>query len=161
MDDLLTSEDRTALLRQGIAVLEAHRTDGRLSVGVTGGDEERVRAAVADMLGADTDVTVLDVLPRHLHVGSCVGYRPRSARELRLFFVVWGDEHIGDVFVVEDDRSVVVLGVICAPAGGISDDVRDDRFDVYLDQPLGDRTVYDGCGGKLVHYRPAHVSSLE
>ena len=69
---MIDARDRTALLRQGIAVLDARWRDGRLHVFVSGGDEERVRAAVGARLGTSAHVSILDELPRRL--------RPRPGR---------------------------------------------------------------------------------
>ena len=69
MDEIVAAKDRTALLRQGVALIDAESRDGRLIVEVTGAPEDRARAVVAERLGSTTRVTVVDDLPRRLTRG--------------------------------------------------------------------------------------------
>jgi hypothetical protein len=157
MDEAISAQDRTALLRQGIAVLDAEIADGRLTLEVSGAPDDRVRAAVVARFGSDANVTVVDDLPRRLYARTCVGHMEREPGRLQLRYVLWPGEHIGDILVVEDDRTVVVLGMICVPAAHEPGEPCEVPTHVYLDRPLGYRTVYDGCGGEAVHYKNVWV----
>ena len=156
---MIDATDRTALLRQGITVTNARRTNGRLQVFVSGGDEKRVRAAVAARLGAEVDVSILDELPRRLRPRGCAGHMEREPGRLQLRYVLWGDECMGDIVVFEDARSVVVLGLICEPVGGDAGEPREFPFHVYLDRPLGTRRVFDGCGGGEVPAKAVYAEA--
>jgi|tagenome__1003787_1003787.scaffolds.fasta_scaffold20888224_1 hypothetical protein len=155
---MIDATDRTALLRQGITVTNARRTNGRLHLFLSGGDEERVRAAVAARLGGEVDVCILDELPRRLRPRGCSGHIEREPGRLQLRYVLWGGECMGDIVVFEDARSVVILGLICEPVGGDAGEPREFPFHVYLDRPLGTRTVYDGCGGGEVPVKDVYAA---
>src|SRR3954451_15407410 len=156
---MIEATDRTALLRQGITVANARTTNGRLHLFVSGGDEERVRAAVAARLGADVEVSVLGELPRGLRPRGCAGQMEREPGRLQLRYVLWGDERMGDIVVFEDPRSVVVLGLICEPVGSDAGEPREFPFHVYLDRPLGARRVFDGCGGGQVPAKDVYAEA--
>jgi hypothetical protein len=153
MDEIVAAKDRAALLRQGIALVAAELKGGRLIVEVTGAPDERVRAAVAERLGSSTRITVVDDLPRRLYARPCVGHMEREEGRLQVRYVLWPDEHLGDVIVVEDEESVVVLGLICVSAVYEAGEACEHPYHVYLDQPLGDRKVYDGFSGEEVPYK--------
>jgi hypothetical protein len=150
MEQIVAASDRAALLREGIALVDASIRDGRLIVEVTGAPDDRARAVVAERLGPTTRVTVVDDLPRRLYARPCVGYAALGERRLQLRYVLWPDEHMGDIELVEDDDSVVVLGMVCVAAACEAGDACDVPVDVHLERPLGDRTVYDGCSGEVV-----------
>src|SRR4051794_40778132 len=101
-DALIGAEDRVALLREGIVVDDAGTEDGRLRVDVTGGGEDRVERVVRDLLGDETDVRVLAVLPRRLVPRPCVGHMEREEGRLQVRLVLWLDEHVDDIVVAED-----------------------------------------------------------
>src|SRR5215216_330467 len=103
MEEIVATKDRAALLRQGIVIVDAEVKDERLIVEVTGAPDDRVRATVAERLGPSTRVTVVDDLPRRLYARPCVGHMEREEGRLQLRYVVWPDEHLADVIVVEDD----------------------------------------------------------
>ena len=153
MPEIVTAQDRTALARQGIVIVDAEAKDGRWIVEVTGAPDDRVRAAVAERLGASTRVTVVDDLPRRLYARPCVGQREREAGRLQLRYLLWPDEHFADVIVVEDDVSVVVLGMVCVSAAFEEGEPCESPTHVYLDAPLGGRTVIDGFTGEAVPYK--------
>ena len=56
--EILSPEDSVALLKEGIAVLSVEEHEGRIQVGATGRDDERVRKRVTEQLG-DVDVWVV------------------------------------------------------------------------------------------------------
>ena len=134
-------------------IVEAEVKDGRLIVEVTGAPDDRVRAAVVERLGPSTRVTVVDDLPRRLYARPCVGHMEREEGRLQLRYVLWPDEHFADVIVVEDDESVVVLGLVCVSATFEEGQPCESPTHVYLDAPLGGRTVIDGFSGEEIPYK--------
>jgi hypothetical protein len=161
MEQIVAVSDQTALLREGIALVDASIKDGRLIVEVTGAPDDRVRALVAERFGPTTRVTVVDDLPRRLYARPCVGHMEREEKRLQLRYVLWPDEHIGDVAVVEDEHSVVVLGMVCVSAACEAGDPCESPTHVYLERPLGGRTVYDGCSGEAVPYKNVYLELNE
>jgi hypothetical protein len=153
MEEIVAAKDRAALLREGIVIVDAELKGGRLIVEVTGAPDDRVRASVMERLGASTRVTVVDVLPRRLYARPCVGHMEREEGRLQLRYVVWPDEHFADVIVVEDEESVVVLGLMCVSAAFEEGGACETPTHVYLDAPLGGRTVIDGFSGEQVPYK--------
>jgi len=158
---LVDSTDRAALLREGIVVLEEDSSRGCRRVGVTGVGTERVREAVARRLGHHVEVEVLDELPRRIRPRRCVGYLEREPGRLQLRFVLCPDEHVDEILVAEDDDAVVVYATVCTPAGGDSVERWEGPWHVYLDRPLGDRAVIDGCVGSAVAYRNVYESLFD
>jgi hypothetical protein len=118
-DSPVAAADRVALLRHGIVVVEADTAAQRLRVGVTGAGTSRVREMVARRLGEDVEVDVLGDLPRRLEPRNCTGYMEREPGRLQLRFGLCGDEHVDDILVAEDDRTVVVFATVCASVGGV------------------------------------------
>ncbi|WP_028062168.1 hypothetical protein [Solirubrobacter soli] len=153
MDEIVGAQDRAALFRQGITIVDARREDGKLRLEVTGGDDERVIGEIRARFGADTQVAVRDAYPRQLCVTRCAGYMEREPKRLQLRWVLWPNETIADIVVVEDDESVVVLGLKSVSFERTDDDPCECPTHVYLEQPLGDRTVYDACGGDEIRYK--------
>jgi hypothetical protein len=153
MEPIVAASQQAALLREGIALVDASVADGRLSIEVTGAPDDRVRGAVTSRFGPTTRVTVVDDLPRRLYARPCVGHMEREEKRLQLRYVLWPDEQMGDIEVVEDDDSVVVLGMVCVSARCEPGDACEVPVHVYLERPLGGRTVYDGCTGEAVPYK--------
>jgi hypothetical protein len=149
----VTAADRTALLRHGIVVLETEQTARSLRLGVVGGGEERVREAVIQRLGGAVEVDVLGDLPRQLWPRRCVGYMEREPGRLQVRYVLRGDEHVDDIVVAEDDSVVVVFATVCTSVTGEEGELMEGPWHVYLDEPLGDRTVIDGTCGREVPYK--------
>jgi hypothetical protein len=147
------ARERANLLSEGIVVVSATAGEGGSRVRVTGAGNERVQTAAAAELGSDVDVQVWGRLPRELCPRRCVGYLEREPSHLQLRYVLYGDEHVDDIWVAEDDRRVVVLAAVCAPVVGAGGEGTDGPSHVYLDRPLGDRTVIDGFTGDPVPYR--------
>lgn len=149
----IAASQRTGLLRAGIVLLEDQIGATKPSVVVAGAGEERVRLAIADELGAGVDVEIAGLLPRRLVPRRCVGHMEREERRLQVRFVLSGDEHVDDIVVAEDDACVVVFGIVCTSVAGTSGDAYEGPWHVYLDRPLGDRTVIDGVAGSPVPYK--------
>jgi hypothetical protein len=149
----ISSEDRVALLRQGIVVVVDEIWRGRWQVGVTGFGDERVFAAVHERLGQEPDVMIHGDLPRRLLPRRCVGHREREAGRLQVRFVISYDEHVDDIVVAEDAETVVVLGTVCTAETGDAKDHVEVPCHVYLDRPLGNRAVIDGATGKPIPYK--------
>src|SRR3954454_18119953 len=110
MNEIVAVKDQAALLRQGVALIDAELRDGRLIVEVTGAPEERARAVVAKRLGPGTRVngvdrpatrvTVVDDLPRRLYARPAIGHMEREEGRLQLRYVLWPEEHMADVIVI-------------------------------------------------------------
>jgi hypothetical protein len=153
-DAQVTAAERVALMQAGIVVLKAEERPESLLVSVTGGGEERVREAVARMLGQDVEVDWLGDLPRRLEPLRCRGYMEREPGRLQVRFALCGDEHIVDeIMVAEDESAVVVFATVCTAAAGEAGEWCEGPWHVYLEQPLGDRTVIDGTCGRAVPYK--------
>jgi hypothetical protein len=161
MEEIVAPQDRAALLRQGIAVVDAEYENGRLHVEVTGRPDERVLDAVKERFGPATAVSIVDDLPRRLYARPCVGQMEREEKRLQLRYVHWPDEHVDDILVVEDDESVVVFGMMCVSAGIKPGDACESPYHVYLDRPLGGRTVYCGVSGEPVPYKNVWIKIQE
>jgi hypothetical protein len=161
MEEIIAVQDQAALLRQGVTLVDAKLSDGRLSVEVTGVPDDRVRAVVAEQLGPSTRVLVVDDLPRRLFARPCVGHMEREEKRLQLRYVLWPDEHMADIVVIEDEDSVVVFGMICVSAACEPGDACEVPTHVYLDAPLGERKVYDGCSGEEVPYKNVWIKIQE
>jgi hypothetical protein len=153
--------DRAVLLRQGIVVLEEDSSRGCRRVGVTGVGTERVCEAVSHQLGHGVEVEVLGELPRRIRARACVGYLEREPGRLQLRFVLSADEHMDEILVAEDDEAVVVLATVCTPAGGDPGERWEGPWHVYLDRPLEDRAVIDGCNGSAVPYQNVYESLFD
>ena len=157
--EIIGERDRAVLLEQGIKVFAARVDEaGTTHVFVTGGDEAWVRPAVLAQLGPGIDVTVCGTLPRELRPTQCVGYMEREAGRLQLRYVVrTGIEHMDDIEVTEDDRTVIVFARMCTPVTEEAGDELECPYHVYLDSPLGVRTVIDRFDGQPVPYKDVYV----
>jgi hypothetical protein len=142
--ELISPEDRVALAAQeAVFVLAARHVRRRTQVFVTGPDEERTCQVVEERLGGGFDVVYCGHLPRELGPRPCRGYREIEPGCLQLRYLVHEGQTVASVEVVEDGDAVVVLGVVCLPVVGDSDEQMDDSYHVYLSRPLGDRVVTD------------------
>jgi hypothetical protein len=153
---LISDSDRLALLRHGIVVLEVEAA--RLRVGVAGYGEARVRRIVARRLGHAVTVDVLGDVPRRLEARRCVGWMERERGRLQLRFRLRGDEHVDDIVVEEDERTVVVLATVCTRVGDEPGPRYEAPVHVSLDRPLGDRAVIDGVTGEAVPYKNVYAA---
>ena len=149
--EIISERDRTDLLNQGIQVLSASSYENEVQVYVAGGDEERARSTVIAQIGREADVQWCGALHRRLVPRPCVGYMEREAGRLQVRYVLsMDDEHVGDIEVTEDDHTVVVSATMCTPLHSEARDEIECPYHVYLDRPLGDRTVIDGFDGAPV-----------
>jgi hypothetical protein len=100
-----------------------------------------------------TMAPVIDDTLRRLEPRSGVGHCEREPGRLQLRFVIDVDEHMHDIVVVEGDDTVVVSAVVCTPTTGVWREQFEGPFDVYLDEPLGERRVIDALTGREVPYK--------
>jgi hypothetical protein len=156
-DELVGPADRVALLRLGIVVVAAEAGPAGGRVAATGASEAQVRELVASRLGDGIDVDVLGELPRRLESRRCVGYMEREPGRLQLRLGLYGDEHVDEIVVAEDERAVVVFATVCTSAHNELGVVCERPFHVYLERPLADRTVIDGTCGSAVPRRNVYV----
>lgn len=152
----IAAEQRAALLRHGVVTLESELEGARPRIAVTGAGHERVQKLVAQQLGSEVEVEVWGELPRELRPLRCVGYMEREPGRLQLRFVLRGDEHVDDIVVAEDDAHVVVFATVCTAVVGEAGRAWEGPWHVYLDRPLGGRTVVDGSSGESVSYVNAY-----
>ena len=134
----------TALLRQGIVVLDTDLDAKVPYVTVSALGRVDAEALVREELGQRVEVDVAGRLPREHRLLRCVGHMEREPGRLQLRFVLRGDQHVDDIVVAEDDGSVVVLATVCCSVAGSCGDPCEVPFHVYLDRPLGTRVVIDG-----------------
>jgi hypothetical protein len=150
---LVGAGDRVALLRHGIVVVGAEVAAGRLQLAVTGADPARVHDIIDRELGAAVAVEVLGDTPRQIEPRQLRGHMEREAGRLQVRLQLCGDEHVDEIVVAEDDRSVVVFATVCAAVAGDEGDTCEVPHHLYLKAPLGDRTVIDGSTGDAVPYK--------
>lgn len=149
---IVSAADSVALLREGIAVLSVEEHQGRIQVGATGRDDERVRRLVAERLG-DVDVWVVGDVSRQLRPRAASTYMAEDPNLLHLRYVVQGDQHVDEIVTAEDEDTVVVFGCVCMSVIGDEGPPIDAPAFVVLERPLGDRTVIDGVRGAPLPYR--------
>jgi hypothetical protein len=152
-DSLIGATERVELLRHGIVVVhEGPRVE------VTGAGFERVHEVAGRILGGEVELEVLAATPRLIRPLRCRGHMEREAGRLQVRYVLRGDEHVDDIVVAEDERTVVVFGTVCTAAGGEVGDRCEVPYHVYLNAPLGERTVIDGTTGEIVPYKNVWAS---
>jgi hypothetical protein len=149
----IAATQHPALLTHRIVVLEDAIDGGQRRVIVAGAPEERVEEIVRQELGDDVEVEVWAPLPRQLLPLRCVGHMEREPGRLQLRFVLRGDQHVDDIVIAEDDGRVVVFATVCTPVLGEDEPAYEGPWHVYLDGPLGERTVIDGSSGTRVPYK--------
>jgi hypothetical protein len=149
----ITVKDRMALLKERVVVHSVHHFEKfGTQVYVTGPDGTRARELVAERLGDQVEVTVCGTELREIRPRACDGHMEREAGRLQLRYSVQREEHLDEIVVAEDGERVVVLGAICAPIGLLPGHLVECPYHVYLEQPLGDRTVIDAVTGTPVPY---------
>lgn len=62
-------------------------------------------------------------------------------------------DRMDEVLVEEDEETVVVYALVCEPMSRSGERRCDMPFHVYLEAPLGGRTVIDGVTGEPIPYR--------
>jgi hypothetical protein len=152
----VTSADRAALLRHGIVVIDVDAARARIAV--SGQGAARVREITARRLGGAIDVDVLGDLPRRLEPRPYVGYMEREPGRLQLRLELRGDDHVDEIVVAEDERAVVAFATVCTSAAGGAESVCEVPCHVYLERPLGERTVIDGTSGSDVPYKNVYAA---
>lgn len=148
----ITTEDRVAFLREGVAVHSVHADEFGTRVYATGDDEERARGAIKARLGDDVEVTVCGDVRRGSVPRACVGHMEREEGRLQLRYVLREDEHLDELLVAEDDERVAVYGTVCVPCEPAIGDEVGHPYHVYLKGPLGQRAVFDAVAGAPVQY---------
>jgi hypothetical protein len=157
-DSLIGAEERVELLRHGIVVVDAQAGSERPRVAVTGAGLERVQEVADRVLSTNVELEVLAATPRLIQPLRCRGHMEREAGRLQVRFVLRGDEHVDDIVVAEDEQTVVVFGTVCTAAGSEEGERCEVPYHVYLDAPLGRRTVIDGTTGEVVPYKNVWAS---
>lgn len=149
----ITSEDRAALLKDGVLVHSVHHHEAHpTQLFVTAPDEERALEAVSARLGATLDVNVCGDAPREVRPRRCTGHMEREAGRLQLRYDMQRDEHMDEILVTEDDDRVTVLATVCSPIDHDVGDTVGCPYHVYLDRPLGERVVFDAVARAPVPY---------
>jgi hypothetical protein len=156
LGSFVNSADRAALLRHGIVVIDVDAARSR--IGVSGPDAARIREITGRRLGGAVDVDVLGDLPRRLEPRPCVGYMEREPGRLQLRLELRGDDHVDEIVVAEDERAVVAFATVCTSAGGGAGSVCEVPCHVYLERPLGERTMIDGTSGHDVPYKNVYAT---
>jgi len=149
---IVSAEDSVALLKEGIAVLSVEDLGGRVQVGATGRDEERVRRRVVERLG-DVDVWVVGDVSRQLRPRAACSYMEAQPTLLQLRYIVQGHQHVDEIVTAEDEETIVVFGCVCMSVVGDEGEAIDAPAYVVLERPLGERTVIDGVSGEILPFR--------
>jgi hypothetical protein len=148
---VIATAQRTALLRHGVVVLENELEGPCPRIVVSGAGHERVRMLVAQQLGAEVEVEVWALC--RASCGRC------GASD------TWGERPAGGRFdsscaatsmSMTSHAAVVVFATVCTAVAGESGRAWEGPWHVYLDRPLGDRTVVDGSSGANVPYVNVH-----
>jgi hypothetical protein len=150
----ISMEDRGALLRERIVVHSViHWEEFGTHLFVTAPDEKRAREVIAERFGEDIKVEVCGDELREVRPLRCDGHMEREPGRLQLRYALQDEEHMNTIIVTETDEQVIVLGTVCRPVdlpppghlmGG--------PYHVYLDNPLGERTVFDVVADRPVPY---------
>jgi hypothetical protein len=148
-ESLVGATERVELLRHGIVVVEEDAT----YVAVTGAGLARVHEIAERILGEGVTVEVWGGTPREIRPNRCRGHMEREEGRLQVRYALRGDEHVDDIVVAEDERTVVVFGTVCTAVAGEHGEGCEAPCHVYLNSPLGDRTVVDGTTGEVVPYK--------
>lgn len=149
----VTAEDRLALLREGIVVVDTEVGRGRHWIGVAGAGPGRVHDVARSRFGDGADIEILGLTPRWITPWPCVAHREREPGRLQLRLLLSGDDHLEELLVEEDDRAVVVYATVCTSVAGRPSEPVDVPAHVYLRRPLDGREVIDGSTGQPVPYR--------
>jgi len=84
---------------------------------------------------------------RPQRVATCLGYREREAGRVQLRVALRGSEGVCDAIVEEDEENVVVRLLVCCDENSFEEDEDHEYVNcpihVYLQKPLGDRSVID------------------
>jgi hypothetical protein len=130
----------------------------RPRIALTGEDPARVREIVERQLGEGVDIDVLGDLPRRLEPRPCVGYMEREPGRLQLRFELGDDDHVDEIVVAEDEQAVVAFATVSTSTAGEVASWCQVPCHVYLERPLGDRTVIDGTSGCEVPYKNVYAT---
>lgn len=152
----ITNDQRVALLRDGVVVVASsvHREQRQLDIASPLNDAHDRTAAV---VGPGIEIELISETPRFISPIHCVGHMEREERRLQLRIVTGTEQHVDEILVAEDDDVVVVYATACYPASFELGERCDCPHHVYLEMPLGRRTVYDGAYGCEVPYRNVYA----
>jgi len=148
----ISTEDRSALLRERVVVHAIHDDEFGTRMYVTAPGDKHARDVVAGRLADDIEVTVCGDEPRDIRPRRCYGQMEREPGRLQLRYALHDEEHVNEIVVAEDDAQVVVFGTICSPMDLDVEDTVGHPYHVYLKQPLGERDVIDAVVGLPVPY---------
>jgi hypothetical protein len=148
----ISTEDRSALLRERVVVHAIHDDEFGTRMYVTAPEDQRALDVVAERLGDEIEVNVCGDVPRNISPRRCYGQMEREPGRLQLRYALHDEEHVNEIVVAEDDERVVVFGTVCAPMDLEVEDTVGHPYHVYLKQPLGERTVIDAVSELPVPY---------
>lgn len=149
----VTAADRAALMRKGVVVVGDGRSRQGRYVFVAGPDRDRTRVDARLHFGPKVAIDVVGPVPRHLAPRACDGFMEREEGRLQLRYTVSRSEHMDDINVEEDEEFVVVFATVCTPVVHLERELMECPHHVYLDRPLGGRTVFDAVAGREIPYR--------
>lgn len=152
----ITSGDRLALMREGILVISSSSHRATRSLDIASCVHDALDRAAAQV-GADVEIALLRETPRFIAPIRCVGHMEREPGRLQLRIVAGAEQHVDDILVEEDAYAVVVYATACTPSSFELGERCDCPYHVDLQQPLGDREVYDGAFGNPVPYRNVYA----
>jgi hypothetical protein len=76
------------------------------------------------------------------------GFRPRG---------LGGDDHVDEIVVAEDEQAVVAFATVCMSTAREARTLCEVPCHVYLERPLGGRTVIDGTSGRELPYKNVYA----
>ena len=144
-------QQRVTLLREGVVITSRNAC----RAAVAGLGTTRVLEITRRALGPSVEVDVVGVTARQIWPRPCLAYREREPGRLQLRIEITGREHVDEIVVAEDADTVVVYATICTAVAGEQGETGDVPHHVWLEEPLGDRIVFDGTTGERLQLRRA------
>jgi hypothetical protein len=148
----ISMEDRSALLSEGVVVHSVHQDSLGTRIYATSNDAERATEAITARLGEHVKVSVCGETPREVRPRRSSGHMEREEGRLQLRYELLYDEHLDEILFAEDDERVVIFGMVCSPVDAEPGPMMGSPSHIYLDRPLGKRTVFDAVAGAPVPY---------